>query len=241
MGNIAVVHEIGAHRVAIANRDGVMPPSPYTLFLAQHLPEMTGWTIVDVGTGSGILAIVARLLGAITAFVNDTNVDAVDLAMENAERNGVLEGMIPLPLSSTGDLLPLPMGTRVDAVICNPAQLPMPAPEVPDDPYFAGTDGRRMIEGVIEETPRWLHQGGRLFMVHNSMADFPASLALLNTPGFDTRVLAQRTLEFRPFFNRSWFDRLGGPARGLYTVVDGRAYETLYVLEARLVTGRSAV
>ena len=65
-----------------------MPPSPYTLFLAQYLPEMTGWTIIDVGTGSGILAIVARLLGASTAFVNDTNVDAVDLAMENAERNG---------------------------------------------------------------------------------------------------------------------------------------------------------
>jgi methylase of polypeptide subunit release factors len=237
MGNVVVVHEIGRHRVAIANRDGVMLPSPYTLLLAQHLPEMTGWTIVDVGTGSGILAIVARLLGASTAFVNDTNVDAVDLAMENAERNGVLEGMIPL--SSTGDMLPLPMGLRVDAVICNPAQLPMPDPEVPDNPHFAGTDGRRMIEGVIGETPRRLHQDGRLFMVHNSMADFPASLALLKSMDFETRVLAQRTLEFRPFFNRSWFDRLGGPARGLYTVVNGRAYETLYVLEARLVTGRT--
>jgi methylase of polypeptide subunit release factors len=237
MGDVVVVHDIGRHQVAIANRDGVMPPSPYTLFLAQHLPGMTGWTIADVGTGSGILAIVARLLGASTAFVNDTNVDAVDLAMENAERNGVLEGIIPLP--STGDMLPLPMGSKVDAVICNPAQLPMPEPEVPDDPYFAGTDGRRMIVGVIEEMPRRLRQGGRLFMVHNSMADFPASLALLNSLGFDTRVLAQRTLEFRPFFNRSWFDRLGGPARGLYTVVDGRAYETLYVFEAQLVIGRT--
>ena len=47
-------------------------------------------------------------------------------------------------------------------------------------------------------------------------------------------MLAERALEFRPFINRAWLDELGGTARGLYTVRDGRAYETLYVVEARL-------
>src|SRR5712692_4668084 len=83
------VYEIGPHRVAIACRDGVVPPTPYSLFLADHIPEMPGHTVVDVGTGSGILGIVARLQGASRVYVLDTIAEAISVATENAERNAV--------------------------------------------------------------------------------------------------------------------------------------------------------
>ena len=66
------------------------------------------------------------------------------------------------------------------------------------------------------------------------MCDLPASLALMNTLGFSTRIVAEQSLELRAIFNRPWLDELGGTTRGLYRVHDGRAYETLYVIEARL-------
>ena len=131
-------------------------------------------------------------------------------------------------------MLPLPSGASIDVVICNPAQLPMPESDNADDPFYAGRDGRQMIEGVIRETPRWLSPAGRLLMLHNSLADYPASMRLMESLGLEPRVLAQRSLEFRLFINREWLDELGGTARGLYAVRDGRAYETLYVVEARL-------
>src|SRR5215212_1375648 len=95
------VYEIGRHRVAVASRDGVGPPTPYSLLLAEHIPEEPGQRVVDVGTGCGILGIVARLQGADQVFVLDTNPKAISLAMENAERNGVRNGFIHLPTGPT--------------------------------------------------------------------------------------------------------------------------------------------
>ena len=46
-------------------------------------------TVLDVGTGSGILALVALVLGAANARATDIDPDAVSLAIENAERNGL--------------------------------------------------------------------------------------------------------------------------------------------------------
>ncbi len=71
-------------------------------------------------------------------------------------------------------------------------------------------------------------------MPHNSMADFRESPRLMETMGLEMRIVAGQTLEFRPFSNRTWLDELGGTARRLYTVRDGRAYESLYIVEARL-------
>ena len=91
-----------------------------------------------------------------------------------------------------------------------------------------------MIEELVRDTPGRLSSSGRLLMTHNSLVDFPASLRLMESQNLEPQVLAERSLEFRPFIDRDWLDQLGGTARGLYTVRDGRAYETLYVVEARL-------
>ena len=228
---IVHTYEIGRHRVAIASRGEVLPATPYSLFLADHIPEMSAQSVVDLGTGSGILGIVARLQGATRVYVLDINPEAIAIAMENAARNGVQEGFVPLPTGST--LLPLPEGVAVDHIICNPAQLPMRKSEKADDPFFAGDDGRQMIDGLIRETPAWLSRTGRLLMTHNSLTGLPASMQLMESVGLEPRVVAERLLEFRPFIDREWLDELGGTKRGLYTVRDGRAYETLYIVEAR--------
>ena len=225
-------YEIGHLRVVIAARQGVGPPTPYTMLLAESIPDLTGLTVVDIGTGSGFLAIVACLRGAARVHVLDTNDAAIVAAMENAERNGVQDRFVHLPIGDT--IIPLAPGETVDVVISNPAQVPLPRPENTNSAYYAGTDGRVMIEDVIRQTPSRLSPSGRLLMVHNSAADFPKSIALFHSVGLKPRVLAERSLELRPLFNRDWLDQIGGPSRGLYTVRDGRAYETIYAVEASL-------
>ena len=51
--------------------------------------DIAGKRVIDVGTGSGVLAIAARLLGAASVVAIDNDPDALQNARENAERNGV--------------------------------------------------------------------------------------------------------------------------------------------------------
>lgn len=56
--------------------------------LSDHADEVRGRSILDVGTGSGILALVALLFGAERASAIDVDEDAVHVSRENALRNG---------------------------------------------------------------------------------------------------------------------------------------------------------
>ena len=53
------------------------------------LPPLAGREVLDVGTGSGILALVALLYGAARALGVDTDADVIEIVRENAARNGL--------------------------------------------------------------------------------------------------------------------------------------------------------
>ena len=53
--------------------------------------ELAGAAVLDVGTGSGILALSALLLGAARAEAIDNDPEVLDVARENAEKNGLSE------------------------------------------------------------------------------------------------------------------------------------------------------
>ncbi len=227
--------QIGRHRITLALREDVGPVSVYSQLLAEHIPDLTGQSVVDVGSGSGFLAILARLQGAKRVYLLDSYDAAIALALENAERNGIRDGLVHLPMGNA--MSPLPPGEKVDVILSNPAQLPMPQEERDHSPFYAGPEGRSMIDAIIREAPEKLTSRRRLVMTHNSMADLPKSLASLRSLNLEPRVVAERQIAFRPFIDCAWVDTLGGTSAGLYTVRDGVAYETLYVIDAQMRAG----
>jgi ribosomal protein L11 methylase PrmA len=134
-------YTIGSQRITIGSRDGVGQPTSYSLLLAEYIPQLGGLTVVDLGTGSGVLGIVAALQGAAKVYILDTYATAIDVALENAARNDVADAFVHVPIGES--MLPLAPGERVDMVICNPAQLPLPEPDRAHSPYMPGRTGAR--------------------------------------------------------------------------------------------------
>jgi ribosomal protein L11 methyltransferase len=69
------------------------------LALEEYLEHVENNTVLDLGTGSGILALAAAKLGAAQVIAVDTDAVAVRSAQENVERNG-LEAKISTALGS---------------------------------------------------------------------------------------------------------------------------------------------
>jgi ribosomal protein L11 methyltransferase len=54
-----------------------------------HAAEIADCVVIDVGCGSGILALIALALGAERAIAIDNDPEAIDVTRENSERNGL--------------------------------------------------------------------------------------------------------------------------------------------------------
>jgi hypothetical protein len=76
------IYQIGRHRIVLALHEGVAPVSPYSLLLAENIPDLMGQSVVDVGSGSGFLAILARLQGAERVYLLDTYDSAIARAAD---------------------------------------------------------------------------------------------------------------------------------------------------------------
>ena len=68
--------------------------------IREHEKELAGVTVLDIGCGSGVLALVALVLGAKDAVALDIDADSILVTKENAQRNG-LEARVD---ASTTDL-----------------------------------------------------------------------------------------------------------------------------------------
>lgn len=232
-----VTYEIGGFTIGLRCAAGVMPPSPYSLLLAHGVAKLgASGRVADVGTGTGLQAIVAVMCGAERAFINDVDERAVANALENARLNGVADRISVWPANLNA------IETEVDVLISNPASLPMAATSADSTPYFAGPDGRSMIDSILAVAPKLLAPGGRVVLAHTTLANVAKTMTALAMSGFTIHTLSSLNLKFRPFYDREWIDVLGGRSAGLYSIVNGEPVETIFILEATrtIVTGVQA-
>lgn len=144
-------HEVGRHRIALVSRDGVVPVSPYSQLPAGNIVALTGQSVVDGGSGSDLLAMVATLRGAARIYLFDTFRAAISLRLENAEHDHVREGHTALPVGD--NIISPPHGERIDVIVSNSATLPLPAPDRADSPVYARPEGGSIIEAIMQRSP----------------------------------------------------------------------------------------
>ena len=125
--------------------DVCLPPSPTTLELARVVPSTPG-RLLDVGCGTGALAVAAALGGAATVVATDISRAPAALTRLNAAIAGVTVDV------RHGDLLEPVAGERFDVVVSQPPFLPLP-PSLPRFGHLHGGPvgdeiGRAVLAGV---------------------------------------------------------------------------------------------
>lgn len=166
----------------------VLIPRPETEFaviavldrLKQRPAESPPPKIVDIGTGSGAIALtIAKHLPTALVKAVDVSGKALDVARGNAQSLGVADRVTFVE----GDLLsPLPPDERFDVVVSNPpyvsrAELAVLSPEVrnhePHLALIAGETGTEVIARLIPQAAERLLPGGWLIMEISPMIETP--------------------------------------------------------------------
>ena len=168
--------------------------------------------VLDLGTGSGMLAVeAARLGGRVTAV--DISWRAVAATWLNAMLNGQTLSVCH------GDLATAVPDRRFDLVISNPPYVPAPGP-LPTRgrarAWDAGTNGRLLIDRICDTAPRVLRPTGTLLMVHSHLCGTGTTLTRLTEAGLRAEVVDRARLPFgRVLRSRlSWLREQGLTADG---------------------------
>lgn len=160
----------------------VLIPRPETELLVEKALEILkerrrpgggGQVAVDVGTGSGAIAVsLAALLEGLKVYATDISPEALEVAGKNAARHGVRDRVDLLPGDLLAPLLDIP-GLRADLVAAN---LPyVPAPEIdglmaevrdhePRGALDGGPDGLDHYRRLVPQARRLLRPGGNLLI-----------------------------------------------------------------------------
>jgi release factor glutamine methyltransferase len=164
----------------------VLIPRPETEHLVEaaleHIAPETNARIVDVGTGSGAIAVSlahARPLAHLTAV--DLSPAALEVARRNAQRHGVLDRVT----FHQSNLLASVDGTDFDVVVSNPPYIaegedlePQVSNYEPHPALYAGPTGLEVYERLIPEARKVLKPGGWL-LLEIGFGQQPAVEALL--------------------------------------------------------------
>ena len=136
----------------LEQRPGVFPLGSDTLALGRFATVRKGWRVCDLGTGSGVLLLLAARESQLELFGLDQDPAAAALAQDNLRHNN-LEGEI---WTGSWSQTPFPPGS-FDLVVSNP-------------PYYApgsGKDGgparmeREELDALCRAAARLLRNGGR--------------------------------------------------------------------------------
>jgi release factor glutamine methyltransferase len=143
---------------------GVYTPAEDSMLLLRHAEARVHGYILDMGTGSGLLAVAAAQKPEVERVVAvDIDPDAIVLARRRAEGSGVSDRIE----FRIGDLFDGVDGEGFDFILFNPPYLPSEEP-IDEASWSGGEGGGEVIRRFLDAADGHLKPGGAIIMVLSS-------------------------------------------------------------------------
>ncbi len=205
-------------------------PSAYTLCLAGHVRVEQGERVADIGTGSGILAILAAKRGG---KVTATDIDhlAIAAARRNSELNRVTVDI------RHGDLF-ADLSKPLDVIIANLPQAFIEAQILASlDPHLktaidGGPGGNAVLRRFLLDCRRYMHGGTRLYVSVDTETNYRNSFTQM-VAEFNVRLLGVHEHALHDAINDAAdvFRRLSEAGQACVFEQDGRLHGLQFVVE----------
>ncbi len=175
--------------------ENVYEPAEDSFLFAENLKVQVGKHVLDMGTGCGILGILAAKKARDVIAV-DVNPYAVRCAKGNAILNNVHSKMAFL----WDDLFKcLSEKAKFDLILFNAPYLPVDDGEADSwlgRAWAGGTTGRQVINRFISEVSKHLKPTGRVLLMQSTLANVDETLRRFAEHKLPARILANRVLSF---------------------------------------------
>lgn len=205
-------------KVEMDGEGNVWKPTPHGLALANGMVKVPhvfcGKSMIEIGAGSGIHAILALKLGARSMDITEINQISLTIAQKNADNNQVLYRHQWLK-----DWMNFEPPQKYDFVLCNP-------------PFCkSGKSNRRwFIKSLIEESKRFLNPGGYIIFCQSSMANFSKTERELTKNNYIYEVVHRTRGLFRDYyFTEPGFIEESRQVENGFEIINGEYVETLQV------------
>lgn len=167
----------------------VYQPAEDTFLLADNLQVERMCRALEIGTGTGLIAIIAaRKARAVIA--TDVNSHALDCAVRNIITNKAFNVEL-----RKGDLFEPVEDDKFDLILFNTPYLPSDEDEFIDDELEAawngGLNGREVIDRFLAGVKDHLNPGGKVQLVQSSLAGNEETLQKLEELGFKASITAK--------------------------------------------------
>lgn len=158
-------YEVTLDDLSLVVDSDVFPPDLgfTSRYLAKTLAGYAPKALLDMGCGSGYLALISKKRGVPTVWALDVHEPAVICSRKNAERNG----LVGVRVEQSDLFSAIDEGVQFDLIVFNQPYYPSTHEVI----FGLGFDGgREIIERFMAEVPPYLAPGGALIMPFSDMA-----------------------------------------------------------------------
>ena len=142
-------------------------PAEDSFLLKKHVKKYSKGIVLDMGTGSGILAEeAATSKKVVKVFGVDINEEAIKYCIRHQKSKKIIYAKSDL--FSLFQVVRKYMNTKFDTIIFNPPYLPND-PKVKDLALFGGKQGYELICKFLHESKKFLKPNGKILLLFSSL------------------------------------------------------------------------